>query len=139
MDGTVLMEDKAVSMMKKIQFDKKENWCLHTFYHIYMKDDIKMIRIIGQTDRMSTDKDYLSWICVYCNDECEIPLNDLLLWDVYYQLNSLLEDNVSEIKVPPTICFNQSNEWLKGDGEGSYFLKLLKLTEDTPCGYYYGY
>ena len=52
-------------MMKKMKFEKKENWNLYTFYYIYMNNNTKMIRIIGMTDRGATGKNYLSWFCTY--------------------------------------------------------------------------
>ena len=128
-------------MTKTTRFDKKsKEWNLCKFYQIYMQNDIKMIRFIGMTDRVSSGKGYLSWICTYCSDDCEMPLEDFLLWDVYYQLNSLLEtcDN-KDVEVEPYECYAQANEWVKADGEGSCFKKLFDLTEYTPCGYYYGY
>ena len=128
--------------MKKMKFNKNDKtWDVCKFYQIYMKNDIKMIKIIGMTDRESKNKNYLSWLCIYCEDNCEMPLNEFLLWDVYYQLNSLMEycENNIEIEVPPYKCYEQANEWVKGDGNGSCFKKLLDLTEYTTCGYYYGY
>lgn len=127
-------------MMKKITFDKKDAWDVCVFYKIYIREDVKIIKIIGLTDRASQGKDYLSWLCTYCEENCEMPLTEFLLWDVYYQKHLLLEscDNV-EKELEPYECYNQANEWLKGDGDGSYFQKLLDLTEDASCGYYYGY
>ena len=129
-------------MMKTTNFSKKDKtWDCCNFYKIYINNNIKMIKFIGITDRKSTGKDYLSWICTYCKDSCEMSLEDFLLWDVYYQLNVLIQrcdDNV-ESEVEPYECYRQANEWVKGDGEGSFFKKLLDLTEHTPCGYYYGY
>lgn len=129
--------------MKKIfKFDKRDNsWELCKFYKIYMKDEVKMIKFFGMTDRCDTGKNYLSWICVYCKDDCEMPIEDFLLWDSYYQLDHLMEnceDNY-EVELEPYECFEQVNKWVLADGNGSYFKKILDLTECTPCGYYYGY
>ena len=69
-----------------------------------------------------------------------MPLEEILLWDIYYQQNILFENsNNIEPEVTPDKCYTQVNEWVKGDGNGSLFKKLLDLTETTPCGYYYGY
>jgi len=140
MDGTVLKENKE-KLMKKMKFDKKEDWCLYTFYQIYEKNEIKIIRLIGSTDRKSNNKNYLSWIITYYGDDCEMILKDFLLWDVYYQKEMMISDSteLEEKETSPEECFIQSNEWLKGNGNGSYFLKFLNITEDTPCGYYYGF
>ena len=73
-----------MNMMKKMKFDTKDNWNLHTFYQIFLQDDVKMIRIIGALDRQSREKNYLSWICIYCKKDCVMPLEDFLLWDVYF-------------------------------------------------------
>lgn len=130
-----------MNMMKKMEFEKNNHvWNLCTFYLIYMQNDVKMIKFIGMTDRESKGKDYLSWICIYCDDLCEMLLEEFLLWDVYYQFNNLMQgcDNI-EIEVEPYECYEQANKWVKGDGNGSYFKKLLDITENTPCGYYYGY
>ena len=129
-----------MNMTKKMKFEKNEGWKLCTFYYIYMNNDIKMIKIIGTTDRGDTGKNYLSWLCTYCAKDCEMPLENFLLWDVYYQKNFLLESckNI-EMEMTPLDCYNQANEWIKGDGHGSYFKKLLDLTENISCGYYYGY
>lgn len=129
-------------MMKKMMFNKNDkDWDVCKFYQIYMYDDIKMIKFIGMTDRESKGKNYLSWICTYCGESCEMPLENFLLWDVYYQLESLMNscDGNIECEVEPYECYMQVNKWIKGEGDGSYFKKLLDLTEYTPCGYYYGY
>ena len=127
-------------MMKKMSFDKKEKWDLHTFYRIYMEDNVKMIKFIGMTDRGDAGKNYLSWFCVFCDERCKMPLEEFLLWDVYYQKDTLFKNsNNIETEVSPLECYNQVNEWVKGDGNGSLFKKLFDLTENTLCGYYYGY
>lgn len=127
-------------MMKKMNFDKKEKWDLYSFYCIYMENDIKMIKFIGVTDRGVTNKNYLSWLCVFCEENCKMPLEDFLLWDVYYQKDILFKNtNNIETEMPPLECYTQVNKWVKGDGDGSMFKKLLDLTESTLCGYYYGY
>lgn len=131
-----------MNMMKMMNFDKKDkNWDCCNFYQIYMKDDVKTIKFIGITDRASQGKGYLSWICITCGDSCEMSLEDFLEWDVYYQFTKLMErteeDNI-ETDLPPQHAFIRANKWVLGDGNGSCFLNLLKITEDTPCGYYYG-
>jgi hypothetical protein len=99
-----------------------------------------MIKIIGAIDRQSTGKNYLSWICIYYGNDCEMPLEDFLLWDVYYQMEQLLKDKyIEEIEVEPYEGFSQANVWVKGDGDGSIFKRFLDITENIPCGYYYGY
>lgn len=131
-----------MNTMKKMKFDKKsKEWNLCTFYRIYMKDNIKIIKIIGITGRASRGKEYLSWFCTYLSDDCEMPLEDFLLWDVYYQLDHLLKKCYEnyDIEMEPYECYEQANKWVIGDGNGSYFKKMLDLTEYTPCGYYYGY
>lgn len=130
-----------MNMMKKMQFDKKDkDWDVCKFYLIYMHNDIKMIKFIGFTDRQSQGKGYLSWICTYCEESCEMPLEDFLLWDVYYQFSSLMKSCENEdVELNPYECFNQANKWVKGDGSGSWFKKLFDLTENASCGYYYGY
>ena len=128
-----------MNMMKKICFDKQDKkWDCCKFYKIYIKNDIKTIRMIGMTDRCPMEKSYLSWICTYYDDNCEMPLEDFLLWDVYYQLDQLTEKSY-DVEMEPYDCFEQANAWVKGDGNGSTFKKLLDLTNDTFCGYYYGY
>lgn len=111
------------------------------FYRIYMRDGNKYIRFIGQTDRKSTGRGYLSWLAIFFQEECEMLLEDLLEWDVYYQMSRLLEtcEDTVEKEFEPQECFTQANSWLLADGEGSEFKKLLDLKVDTPCGYYYGY
>lgn len=127
-------------MTKKMKFKKNDKWDLRTFYKIYMNNGIKMIRIIGFTNRGDAGKNYLSWFCIFCSEKCEMPLEDFLLWDVYYQEDYLLKKyNNTEIELSPLECYNQANKWIEGDGNGSYFKKLIDLTENTPCGYYYGY
>jgi hypothetical protein len=125
-----------------MKFDKEsKEWEICRFYKIYLDNDIKMIKIIGFTDRASMGKTYLSWICTYCEESCEMPLDKFLLWDVYYQLNFLMEkctQNI-EVEVEPYECYEQANKWVLADGNGSTFKKLLDLTKSTPCGYYYGY
>lgn len=131
---------RYANTMKKTQFEKKENWGEHTFYLIYIRDEIKMIKLIGALDRQSMDKSYLSWICIYCGDDCEMPLEDFLLWDVYYQKDHLLQNShVEEVEVEPYECFDQANKWVRGDGNGSTFRRFLDITENIACGYYYGY
>lgn len=128
--------------MKKMMFDKNDKtWDVCKFYTIYTEDNIKMIKIIGMTDRKDNGKNYLSWMCTYCEDNCAMPLEQFLLWDVYYQLDFLMESCNKNIEVDmnPYKCYEQVNKWVKGDGNGSYFKKLLDLTKNTPCGYYYGY
>lgn len=139
MDGNVLKEGLHMTMMKTMKFDKKsKDWNLCTFYRIYMKGNIKTIQFIGMTDKESRGKGYLSWICTYCEDSCEMPLEDFLLWDVFYQLNFLMKSCTNkDVELEPYDCYEQANEWVKGDGNGSYHKELTDLTEYTPCGYYY--
>lgn len=128
--------------LKKMKFEQNsKDWNLCTFYKIYMENDVKMIKIIGITDRESRGKNYLSWICTFCEEDCKITLEQLLLWDVYYQLDLLMSrcNNNIDVEVEPYECYEQANKWLIGDGSGSYFKKLIDLTENTPCDYYYGY
>ena len=129
-------------MKKMMSFEKRsKDWEVTKFYKIYLKDNIKTIKFIGMTDRKDTNKEYLSWIGVYCKEDCEVPVEEFLLWDVYYQFNLLMEKckNNVEIELEPYECYEQANIWVKGDGNGSIFLRLVDITEDTPCGYYYGY
>ena len=135
------MEAQFANMTKKIGYDKKEKWTSHTYYQIYMEDEVKMIKIIGSTNRGDAGKPYLSWFCKFCKDDCIARLDDFLEWDVYYQLNALYENStkIKEIEVEPYECFAQANLWVKADGNGSEFKRFIDLTEDVPCGYYYGY
>ena len=127
-------------MTKKTIFEKKEKWVLHTFYQLYMQDNIKMIRLIGSTDRQPRSKNYLSWICIFYGSDCCMPLDEFLSWDVYYQMDNLIQNGtVREVEVEPEECFDQSNIWIKGDGTGSVLKNFLDLTENTACDYYYGY
>ena len=128
-------------MMKKTFFNKNENWDLKLFYTIYIENNIKIIKFIGETDRADTGKEYLSWICTYCDENCKMPLCDFLLWDVYYQRKCLFDscNKNYDVELSPQECYNQANKWVKADGDGSLFKKLLDLTENTPCGYYFGY
>lgn len=141
MVGDVLKGDKFMNTMKTMKFEKGNRmWDCCTFYRIYMKDNIKMIKFIGMTDRASNGKGYLLWLCTYCEDLCEMPLEDILLWDVYYQEEQLMRrcSKNYEIEMEPYDCYEQANKWVLGDGNGSYFKNLLKLTNDISCGYYYG-
>lgn len=126
--------------MKKMKFNKKEHWDTCKFYQIYMKDDVKMIKFIGITDRESQGKGYLAWICTTCFN-CEMYLEDFLEWDIYYQYTKLMErcrNYIVEGEHEPQDAFDKANYWVRAKGEGSYNKNLLDLTEDTPCGYYYG-
>lgn len=127
--------------MKKIKFQKNDDWDNQTFFQIYMKDGEKTIKFIGSTERAALhDKGYLSWLARFYYG-CELPLAQLLEWDIYYQLSKLLEsdENFVEVELEPAECFEKANEWVKADGSGSKMIKILDLTMETPCGYYYGY
>ena len=127
-----------MNLTKKMFFEKNEQWNLVTFYRIYMEAGIKQIQIIGKTDREDRGKNYLSWICSDYEEECCMPIDKFLEWDVFYQLKMLTENmEDADYEVEPWECYEQANTWIKGDGDGSVNLCLTKLTINTPCGYYY--
>lgn len=131
-----------MNTMKTMSFEKRDKkWSNYIFYQIYIDvNNIKKIKFIGSTDREPLNKPYLSWVCKYYDEFCEISLEEFLLWDVYYQLD-LLEKKYENkiIEVEPWECYEQANKWVLGDGNGSYYKLLVDLTENIPCGYYYGY
>ena len=127
-----------MELMKK-SFDKGENWDLFKFFQIYEDVDGKKLKFIGATGRADMGKNYLSWICAYYPSTCEMYLKDILEWDIYYQIDKLFKREIfEEIEVEPYECFQQANKWILGDGSGSQYIDLLKITENTPCGFYYG-
>lgn len=126
-------------MKKTMKFNvKSKDWDLCTFYKIYMDGNIKKIKFIGTTNCTASTVDGVYWICTYCDDSCEMPLEEFLMWDVLYQENLLFKrcDN-KEIKVEPWECYEQANKWVKADGAGSTYKLIYDLTEYTSCGYYY--
>ena len=127
--------------MKTMNFNQNDsNWHICTFYIIFIKDDKKYIKIIGSIDRVPNGEKYLAWLCSYYTEKCQMPLEQFILFSNYYQMEILCYNNIeSEIITSPFCCFQQANEWVKADGKGSEFKKILDITKDTPCGYFYGY
>lgn len=128
-------------MSKKVlKFEKKSHdWDGCIFYQIYEKENIKMIKFIGETSRFSTGKGYLGWAYAYYNG-IEMPLEDFLMWDANYQFVKLIERNedlIYETEVEPYECYEQANEWVLADGNGSCHLRFSYLSEETSCGFYY--
>ncbi len=139
-------------MLRKIEkFEKRDGlWDFCRFYEIYtLRDDDdedddfneKYIRITSMIDREPGDNRYLDWVWTFYDmSSSTCLLKDFVEWDNYYGLSKLTKDSYKIVYSDPAECFEKANSLLTNNSsiDGRYWLKILDITEDTPCGYYVG-
>lgn len=117
-------------------------WDTSMYYRIFEENNIKYFSIIAETDREPGElHDGLGWFINFYQYDNKIELDKLFDFGIYYQLEKYQKKYLSTIKEyePEEVLFYVNNHLIrKISPEGYEHKYLVKIDENTPCGYYFG-